>query len=59
MIFIIQTSIKEMKLNMPNDLKSKELPQGVKSSEIAAGNSNLLNQRSEITLSPSNFEYYQ
>ena len=58
MIFIIQTSIKEMKLNMPNDLKSKELlTRGVKSSEIAAGNSNLLNQRSgNYFLSPSNFE---
>jgi len=58
MIFIIQTSIKEMKLNMSNDLKSKELlTRGVKSSEIAAGNSNLLNQRSgNYFLSPSNFE---
>ncbi len=58
MIFIIQTGIKEMKLNMPNDLKSKELlTRGVKSSEIAAGNSNLLNQRSgNYFLSPSNFE---
>ena len=47
-----------MKLNMPNDLKSKELlTRGVKSSEIAAQNSNQKNSRKgNKFLIPGNFE---
>lgn len=47
-----------MKLNMPNDLKSKELlKRGVKSSEILTENSNQINQaRGNYFLNPSKFE---
>jgi len=49
-----------MNLNTPNDLKSKELlTRGVKSSEITAGNSNLMNKGSgNYFLSPSKFEIF-
>jgi SpoVK/Ycf46/Vps4 family AAA+-type ATPase len=58
MIFIIHTGIKEMKLNMPNDLKSKELLiRGVKSSEITTESSNLMKPGSgNYFLNPSKFE---
>jgi SpoVK/Ycf46/Vps4 family AAA+-type ATPase len=49
-----------MNLNMPNDLKSKELlTRGVKSSEILKGNSNQMNPGSgNYFLNPSNFEIH-